>query len=446
MKIWKLRLTLVLTLLLVGACCDPSKNSSMDDKRIKLTVIGEDSSNLSAIAKIASDYEAISNVEINIVARSFEESFSKSNQDFINDTGLYDIVLQYNFSLSPYVTNNYVYSLDELEKKFDQPEENKVSSTLFDNAWKEVGYYKINGIEKKISYPFATNTLLMIYNKEIFGDIKLAKNYKEKYGTKLIPPTTWQDFLSTSKFLSESNDYAGIAMQGATGGWLYYEWATIFQGLNVKLMDKKHGWDSTIQTPINLNEKSAVNAMNFYYELYSTNKSSFFNVDQNEQIKLLKEGKAAMGFIWSDYIYGFFSDENGNFDKRFGFSTLPGNESPLAGGAFYINKSSSNPKEAYEFIKYLMKEENQLKLAKAGLCSPMKTIYSNNEIKKLPYIEALGKSLQRGTYAFEAGIDSDLINNSITQVIQKNLQANNFDAKKTLKEISDKISHGRKQL
>ncbi len=42
MKIWNFRLTLVLTLLLIGACSDPSENSNMDDKRVKLTVIGEE--------------------------------------------------------------------------------------------------------------------------------------------------------------------------------------------------------------------------------------------------------------------------------------------------------------------------------------------------------------------------------------------------------------------
>ena len=58
-----------------------------------LTVLGENSSNLQAMETLKGNYEKKSNVKIEFKPNTFEDAFSKANQDFANKTGLYDIVL-----------------------------------------------------------------------------------------------------------------------------------------------------------------------------------------------------------------------------------------------------------------------------------------------------------------------------------------------------------------
>ena len=115
---------------------------SCEEKPKTITIIGEDSSNLQAMESQKSNFEKENNANISYKAYSFDEAFNKSNLDFINKTGLYDIVLQYNFSLSSFVKNGFVADINKL--KVDN---NIISSDfenqLFDNAWKEVGYYYV---------------------------------------------------------------------------------------------------------------------------------------------------------------------------------------------------------------------------------------------------------------------------------------------------------------
>ena len=88
--------------------------NSCNKQKVTLTVLGENSSNLQAMEPLKGGYEKNSNVKIEFKPNTFEDAFSKANQDFANKTGLYDIVLQYNFSLSSFVRNSYVFNIDEI--------------------------------------------------------------------------------------------------------------------------------------------------------------------------------------------------------------------------------------------------------------------------------------------------------------------------------------------
>ena len=423
-----------------------NENTLPKTEQVTIRVIGEDSSNLSAIATLAKEYKENTGVNIEIIARSFEEAFTKSNQDFVNHSGLYSIVLQYNFALNPFVSNDYVYKLNELKQLLPKSDY-AFESKIFEKAWKEVGYYQVNDKIKPIAYPFATNTMLLVYNKKFFNDERYTAAYEEQSGVPLKVPTTWDEYKKVAEFFSRmDSNLSGVALQGAAGGWAYYEWATILQGFGQTVMTKPFGWESDFDTPLNLTSQLAIKATEYYLSLKETDKSTYINIDQNEQIKILKQDKAVMGLIWSDYIYGFFSDGNGNFDPRFAFVPVPGEHSPLAGGSFYINKDTKYAKEAHQFINYLMQEENQILLAQKGLISPMRTAYHNSAVKKLPYSEAVERSLERGSYAFEAGPDSDLISNVITDMLQGLVLNSEKNVVAALKKAEERIYSERGKL
>ena len=80
--------------------------ASCNNKENKITIIGENSSSIQSMQALQPEYEKSSGVKLDFKPNSFEDAFNKSNQDFANKTGLYDLVLQYNFSLSSFVRNN----------------------------------------------------------------------------------------------------------------------------------------------------------------------------------------------------------------------------------------------------------------------------------------------------------------------------------------------------
>ncbi|MBL4675019.1 MAG: hypothetical protein JKY70_02260 [Mucilaginibacter sp.] len=140
MKTYSLFPLLAFSLAVILLCaCDNTKT---------ITVLGENSSNLQAMQALKGRYEKSNNIRIEYKPNTFEDAFNKANQDFSNQSGLYDIVLQYNFSLSNFVRNNYVYRSAELSKSFPE-EQKKFEADIFPNVWKEVGYYYDNPSDSK---------------------------------------------------------------------------------------------------------------------------------------------------------------------------------------------------------------------------------------------------------------------------------------------------------
>lgn len=407
-----------------------------------ITVLGENSSNLQSMQSLKGEYEKQHNIEIDYKPNTFEDAFNKANQDFSNQSGQYDIVLQYNFSLSNFVRNKYVYLYDELADKIPA-DQKSFEADLFPNAWKEVGYYYRNidnpadGIVK-VGYPFAANTMLLAYNRELFNAPQNKAAYLAKYNEELAVPTTWEQYYRIAEFFTDrsANRY-GVCMHGAGGGWLYYEWCQYLQGFGGKVMDKEFGWMGDENTPVNINSDSAKKATLYFLSLKPFNAGGFSNTDGNEQIKIMKSGNVAMCLIWSDYVRGL-TYKGLDIDHRFGVAPVPGKKSMLAGGAFFINKQTKHPKEAFQYIVNLLQKDNQIKLIQNGLCSPLKTAYDSPELQGIPYLKALKESLGRGEYALEAGPDADPISSTITTYMQK-VWDGNMDIDKALEQAQQEV-------
>lgn len=442
MKYFNFSLSVPIIVALFASC---TSNSN------KLTIIGENSSTIHSMQALKSDYEEKSGIKLDFKPHSFEDAFNKSNEDFANKTGLYDLILQYNFSLSSFVRNNYVYNLSELKaestnKNYD------FENDIFPNVWKEVGYYYKNPKQtndneiEAISYPFAANTMLLVYNQDLFNDAEQKKNFQAKYGRELTVPNDLKSFREVAEFFTQPDKgLKGVVLQGATGGWLYYEWCSFLQGFGGKVLDKKQGWQGSENTPVLLTNEQGIAAAEYYKSLKPFNAGNFVTTDAVEQQNILKKGNVAMGLIWSDYAWGLVDNGNGEMDTRFAFAPTPGEKSMIAGGAYYVNRQSKMKDEAFDFMVYLLQKENQVKMIQQGLCAPTMSAYDAPEAQKVPYVTALKTSLLRAEYMLEAGPDADLINNVITTYIQK-IWNGEMSVKDALNAAKTEIEKDRKVL
>jgi multiple sugar transport system substrate-binding protein len=439
-QIKKISFLFILSLVLFG--CNQNKS------KITITVLGENAASLQAMGAMKGEYEKERpNINLSFKPNSFDDAFNKANQDFANGTGLYDIVLLYNFSLSSFVRNNYVYKLDELYAITNIPDSLRAfEKDIFSEAWKEVSYYQNPSTKEieKIGYPFATNTMVLIYNKKLFSDVSQKEKYKKQFNRELEVPTTWEEYANIVKFFTQpENNLYGVCLHGAEA-WVYGEFMNFLFSMGGKMMDKQYGWQGDKNTPILLNTPEALNALEFYLSLKPYNSGNFTNVDMFEQSRVMKEGRTALGMIWSDGIYPAFMTEKG-FSKDFGFAPIPGNVSILTGGTYFVNRKTKNPQQVMEYIVYLMQYDNQVKLAKEGLCSPLRTVYDDKDVNKLPYSKAVKESLERGIYMMEAGPETNLITEVVSNYIQK-AWLGEITAKEALTRMQSEIEAGRGSL
>lgn len=441
-------LSFVVILIATLSCNDTQTDKH--SKRVPITIIGENSASIQALMALKSDFENKNpTIELVFKPNTFDDAFNKSNQDFANNTGLYDIIMQYNFSLSSFVRNKYIYPLDKLITNI--PDSLKTfEQDFFPNAWKEVGFYykdpaQTNNELSKVGYPFACNSMILMCNKEIFDDEKQKADFKKKFGRELRMPTTWDEFYQVSVFFKQpQNNTFGVCLEGATGSWLYYEWMNFLYGMGGKIFDKQYGWEGNENSKLLLNSPEALKALKFYKSLKPYNAGGFTNVEQFEQMKIMKEGKTAMAIVWSDVIYPSIFQKD-HYDGRFEFAPIPGSKSVLAGGAFFINKNTKEPDKVAQYLIYLMQPSTQVELAKKGLSSGSRRTYDDTEVKKIPYSSALYNSLLRGGVILEAGPDANVISEKITTYIQKYWN-DEISAEEALKKMESEILTERKRI
>ncbi len=212
----------------------------------EIVIIGEDSANLQAMEALKSGYERDHGIKIKFIRDPFDTALQKSNQDLASGTGQYDIICQYAASLAPYVNNNYVLTLDEMAKLVPPTEVSRAfEADLFPGVWRETGFFRKSGTKEVIraAYPFAATTMLLVYNKQLFSDPNNVRDFKTKFGRELAVPQTWEDYKQIAEFFTNpARDTFGVVMEGAPGGFLYWEWCNYAYGMNGGVMKKEAGW------------------------------------------------------------------------------------------------------------------------------------------------------------------------------------------------------------
>jgi ABC-type glycerol-3-phosphate transport system substrate-binding protein len=207
-------------------------------------------------------------------------------------------------------------------------------------------------------------------------------------------------------------------MQGAADGWLYYELSNYLFSMGTGTSKKDFGWQETNDITIDSPQNQEV--LRYYKKLLATSSGNFFNVGASQQQAIMLEGKTAMAIVWSDYVQPLAASKS----PRFGFAPIPGPISGLAGGAFYINRRSQHLHAAAQFVLYALSPENQTQLIEKGLCSPLKTAYTEDVMSRVPYARALRDSLKRGVFMFEAGSDSTIVSDALTTWVQSYVRGN----------------------
>lgn len=396
---------------------------SCKDGRKKIRIIGESTSTIEAYKSLESEYEAMNpEIDLEFIATSFDEAFEKTNKDFANKTGLYDIVLQYNFSLSSYVRNNYVQIPTDFVS-MDSKEVKSFSKDLFDQTWKTVGHYYENpelskGI-KMVGFPYVANSMLLMYNKEMFNNTANQVEYFKTFGDSLRVPQSWEQYLNVAEFFTNKDkETFGVCMAGSSGSFLYFELSNYLYSMGGGVLDKELGWEGDANTKIILNSPQSLKAFETFLSLKQFNNGAFVDVEQFAQMEIMKKGKTAMAICWEDVI-SLNIQKDSTFGKKFGFAPIPGSKSIIGGGAFFVNKASKHPKEAFDFIIFTLQPERQKQLALKGLSTPLRSVYSDTEVQKIPHMNALYESLNRGGIFLEAGPDSDAISEVLSNYMQK---------------------------
>jgi len=255
-----------------------------------------------------------------------------------------------------------------------------------------------------------------VYNRALFADPNVRTRYRRATGRELRVPETWEEFRHVAAAATDrSAGTFGVVLQGAAG-WLYYEWSNFAFGLGGGVMSKQYGWQGDEATPLLVDAPETVAATEFYLRLRPYNAGDYFSTGQTEQRAIMLAGRTAMAIMWSDIAIPL---AQGADSTRFGFAPIPGDVSMIAGGSFFVNRSTRNRAGVGALLGYLMRSETQARLLGLGLSSPSRAAYEAPENASLPFASALRQSLERGVYMLEAGPDAVAIQQILEEYLQR---------------------------
>jgi multiple sugar transport system substrate-binding protein len=213
---------------------------------------------------------------------------------------------------------------------------------------------------KLYGLPLNTNTRILFYRKDIFA----AKG--------LVPPKTWDEFLSVAKKLTEDKNGDGVIDRWgfADGSWmLWHQSPWIWQA----------GGDffNPEMTKSVINETGGIKAMQFFadmifkYKVFPSDPSLWGDPWKSlalDTLGMCIEGPWARPLIESvDPIVA---------KEKLGWALLPKDieEASVVGGEdVVIFKQTKHPEAAWKFLKFLISKDFQLEMGKIGVIPTLKT-------------------------------------------------------------------------
>ena len=237
------------------------------------------------------------------------------------------------------------------------------------------------------------------YRKDWFARPEIQAEFKEKYGRDLAEPKTQKELLEIAQFFQgreidgqtvygasifTERGSEGITM-GATGA--LYAW-----GFKYENTPGKYDMEGAVNSP------AAVEALEFYKELYKTGTPpGYDNAYMEQSLDAFKSGQVAMAMNWFAFFPGLYADPNTGGDK-IDFFVNPAQNQPastLGGQGISVVSYTDNMDGALAYIKWFAQPDVQKKWWSMGGYSCHKAVLEDpNFVNTAPFagdfLEAMG--------------------------------------------------------
>ena len=277
---------------------------------------------------------------------------------------------------------------------------------------------------KVYAVPFATQTVLVYYNRDIFA------------AQGLEPPATWDEFIAASAKLKA----AGIIplANGTADGWT-------IEVMSGAFMPNFYGsgfFGEVTSGATDFTDRRYVEALERLGELNEFMPDGYQAVDYATMKQLFMAGGAAM-FVGGSWEMPGFRESGINFDFMAGPSADSGGERLVAvwlDGGYGVNAASPNKEAALEFIRFTATREfGQMLTDKLGNISPIKGAVSTDPM--LARISELNQSstpyIMLVAFRFQTPTGSTLLQNGLQEMF-----AGEKSAAQVARDIADGLASG----
>jgi len=341
------------------------------------------------LQELVKDYEKQSGVTVKVETTPWPDFQTKAFREFAARGNAYDMVVGDSQWLGAGSTAGHYVELTDFFKKHG------VDKSMAPATVQSYAEYPKGG-GKYWAIPLEGDATGWSYRKDWFEDPKEKAAFKKKYGYDLGVPQTWAQMRDIAEFFHRPSEKRyGIAIYTDNSyDALVMGYENVLFGYGGELGDYK-----TYQVKGIINGKTAVDALNFYKELYKYTPPGWGKVFFMENNQAITEGLAAMSMNYFAFfpaltnpatnkhakVTGYFANPKGPTGARF---------AALGGQGISIIKYSKKQAEATKFLEWFIRDDVQQKWAELGgyTCNA-KVLKSEKFRKATPYNEAFYQTM-----------------------------------------------------
>jgi len=245
--------------------------------------------------------------------------------------------------------------------------------------------------------PVNSNLYLYAFRKDLFSDRKERESFRRRYGRKLEPPATPEEFAELSEFFHRPPDLFGFApvREESEAGTIELIWT--FALFGERLLDEN------LEPAFDRDQ--ARKALEWYRGLLAYAPVSEEDWHYEARSDLLRIGRLAHGMYWTAYLPDVLDMADSEVIGRLGFSQGPGEAGgdPVVLTGFWtaaIPKRSDDPQLASEFAAFWASRRTTVRLLRRGAAPSRIDVMTEPDLEGAApwasvYLSALDGSVSR---------------------------------------------------
>jgi multiple sugar transport system substrate-binding protein len=328
----------------------------------ELTILWAEWDPANYLQEIGNRYEAETGIKVNVIQEPWGSFYDLMAAEWAAQGDAYDMVVGDSQWIGQAVEQGHYMDLTDFMV------ENGIQDTVTPATLQFYGEYPA-GSGKYYAYPTEGDAVGWAYRKDLFEDADNMAAFEAEYGYPLAPPETWMQLRDIAEFFTRPEEnlygvgvYTQIDYDGLTMG---YETAMFSWGVD--------WWGEGYQVLDVVNSDKAIEALEFYKELYSFAPPGTNNAFYAEMNDVFINGQTAMIMNYFAFFPALINPGINPFAEGTGFFATP--EGPygdrytsLGGqGLSVINYISDERKQAsLDFIKWFAQEDVQAQWAEVG--------------------------------------------------------------------------------
>jgi ABC-type glycerol-3-phosphate transport system substrate-binding protein len=315
---------------------------------------------------------------------SYEAHYEKLVLELSSSSSTFDIVTTDTIWIRQLVNNSWVKGLEPM--KAEDP-------SLPDLNWKDFldGPYIFSTFDgQRWALHSTQSTPVFVYRKDLLEEAGIAP-----------PPLwNWDQYRDAAKALTK-NGVSGATMllggqDAAMGDWMFR-----VMGYDPNPPGNDFILDDDANPIFNENQRGE-RAIERMKEVLQYCPEGVFNFDYPDGAPLLQEGKVAMVVHWLDMWPGLEDPAISKFPGKFGYTVAPTDnvsQHMVAGWGMFISAFSEHPREAYEFMAWMLEGKAYQLFREAGETTLIyKPDLENAEVQKaLPLLNVYTDMAKLGT-------------------------------------------------